>query len=169
MKPIPNFPGYFADTDGNIWSLRPFKRSKTPRTEPIQLHPHPNPNGYLMVNLQRDLKKIRIAVHTLILTTFVSPQPQGLYGCHGPNGKTDNSLANLSWGTPSKNQNDKWRDGTMLAGESHKRSKLKDQDIRQMRKLYANGMTAKAISKLFPTCHGNVCLIVNRQAWRHII
>lgn len=168
MKAIPNFDGYFADEQGNIWSLRPYKRSAHPRTEPIQIHAHPNPNGYLMVNLQRDRKKIRIAVHRLILTTFVGPAPQGFVGCHGPNGKTDNSLANLSWGTPSKNERDKWRDGTMPAGESHKRSKLRDDDIRQMRQLHSNGMTAKEISELFPTCHSNVCLILNGKAWSHV-
>lgn len=168
MKPIPNFPGYFADKAGNIWSMRPYKRSAHPRTEPIKIHPHPNPNGYLMVNLQRDLKKIRIAVHTLILTTFQGSRPDGLMGCHGPNGKSDNSLANLSWGTPTQNQADRLRDGTASRGETHARSVLTDNDIRKMRQLHSDGMTAKAISDLFPTCHSNVCLIVNRKAWTHI-
>jgi hypothetical protein len=52
-------------------------------------------------------------VHKLVATAFLGPLPSDKHEvCHGPNGKQDNRPANLSYGTRSQNQFDRYRDGT---------------------------------------------------------
>lgn len=63
------------------------------------------------INLSRDGKARRFAVHRLVLDAFVGPCPEGLQACHGNNVKHDNRLANLRWDTHSENVYDQVRDG----------------------------------------------------------
>tara|TARA_B100001287_G_C22563320_1_gene472544 strand:- start:257 stop:628 length:372 start_codon:yes stop_codon:yes gene_type:complete len=54
-------------------------------------------NGYRRVNLSG--KGNTHYVHRLVLRTFVGEPPRGKsFAVHGPNGRSDNSLWNLSWG-----------------------------------------------------------------------
>ena len=69
--------------------------------------------GYVQVNLcSTNGVRRHVYVHALVLEHFVGPRPDGMESCHGVNGPSDNSLTNLSWGTPSSNNLDKQRDGT---------------------------------------------------------
>lgn len=51
-------------------------------------------------------------VHHLVLTAFIGPRPDGMEGCHGPAGPSDNRLSNLRWDTHVANVRDTLRDGT---------------------------------------------------------
>lgn len=68
--------------------------------------------GYLYVGLSKgDITRCKW-VHTLVIQAFIGPPPPGLECLHGPGGKQDNRLTNLSYGTHSKNLYDMRRDGT---------------------------------------------------------
>jgi hypothetical protein len=51
-------------------------------------------------------------VHRIVMAAWVGPCPDGCEVRHGPNGVSDNSVSNLSYGTRSENQLDRRRDGT---------------------------------------------------------
>ena len=51
-------------------------------------------------------------VHTLVLTAFVGPKPEGLCARHLNGVPHDNRLENLAWGTYSENKFDQVRHGT---------------------------------------------------------
>jgi hypothetical protein len=69
--------------------------------------------GYVMVNLSMPGgQRWHTHVHTLVLSVFISPRPDGYYGCHNNGDPADNRLANLRWATPSSNNLDKRRHGT---------------------------------------------------------
>lgn len=75
-----------------------------------QLFPK-TPQGYFIVVMCSATRNTKY-VHRLVAETFIGPCPEGMEVCHGPNGKQDNSVSNLRYGTHSENQQDRFRDGT---------------------------------------------------------
>jgi hypothetical protein len=68
--------------------------------------------GHQNVNLSLGGVEGSVRVHKLVALAWLGPYPEGAEVCHGPLGKTDNSVANLSYGTRSDNLLQKRRDGT---------------------------------------------------------
>ena len=66
-------------------------------------------------------------VHSLVLTAFVAPRPEGMYALHKDDDPTNNSLDNLYWGTQSENIRQ-----CVTAGR-HPLRKLTDEDIHFIR------------------------------------
>lgn len=167
MKQIPNFPDYFADKGGNIYSIRPWGRNAKPPKTPRKLKPallEPRREYYYVV-LRRNGRGIARRIHRLILETFVGQRPEGMECCHGRGGKLDNSLSNLCWGTKTKNHGeDKLRDGTSNRGEKHGRSKLNRQQVLRIRSL-AGRVTQKKIAEMFNVGRTTVNYIINRKNW----
>lgn len=71
-----------------------------------------NPDGYERVTLQRAGKRIRRAVHHLVLEAFVGPRPDEAEACHGDGDPANNVASNLRWDTHSANIRDKRAHGT---------------------------------------------------------
>jgi hypothetical protein len=80
------------------------------------LGPYPNHNGDLIVNLWKDGKMHARRVHHLVLEAFVGLRPQGTEAMHDDDAKTNNALANLSWGTGSENKKQMWKNCIGLQG-----------------------------------------------------
>lgn len=80
------------------------------------LSPYPNHNGYMIVNLWKARKMHARRVHALVLEAFVGPRPPGMEGMHGDDDKTNNVLANLSWGTSGENKQQMWGNCIGLQG-----------------------------------------------------
>lgn len=115
LKPIPGFSGYFASSDGRIWTQK--RKGGNDRnagrilTDPRPLKAHLNGSGYLTVNLDLNGKTVSRRVHRLVLETFVGPAPDGFYACHYPDAtKSNNNINNLRWGSPADNAQDRYRD-----------------------------------------------------------
>lgn len=171
MKPIPNFPGYFATEDGGIFSLKtndPYKRVVL--KEPRQLKPKTTNHGYKMVVLTVEGKKFCRMVHQLILETFVGPRPAGMFACHGPKGKIDDSISNLYWETPQHNTLDRYRDNTMTYGKNHHSTKLTDSNVVEIRQRYAKGGISQAKLAVEYGVHQSIISdVVHRITWKHIL
>lgn len=107
---IPGYKGYQASNLGRIKSLDRMVGNNTGKrlVKERILKSCKNSDGYLHVSLRRHSAR----VHQLILLTFVGTRPDGMVTRHGPNGKLDNSLKNLCYGTRSENRQDQKRDGT---------------------------------------------------------
>lgn len=59
--------------------------------------------GYLSVNLGIHYKIKTFLVHTLVLTAFISPKPEGMEASHKDDNVTNNKLENLFWETHADN------------------------------------------------------------------
>lgn len=80
-----------------------------------------NQYGHLGVELSKGGVQQDALVHRLVAAAWIGPCPIGLEVRHGANGKLDNSVTNLSYGTHATNQLDMRRDGTH-SGRPVKRS-----------------------------------------------
>ncbi len=107
ISPVEGFPGYMVTSDGRVWSdKRGGRWLKLDR----------KPNGYLAAGLWREGRKRAVLVHSLVLSTFGSPRPEGQQARHLNGRQTDNRIENLAWGTPAENSADRDRMGNHRNG-----------------------------------------------------
>jgi hypothetical protein len=95
---------YRVSNLGRVWSVRANRCLKD----------SDRADGHRQVNLCRNGKPRSFQVHRLVALAFIpNDDPAGKpLVLHGPNGVTDNSAANLSWGDHAQNNGpDKVRDG----------------------------------------------------------
>jgi hypothetical protein len=110
-------------------------------------------HGYFQVVLSRNGKARPYYVHRLVGETFLGPLPPGQQTRHGPGGKLDNRLVNLSYGTRAENERDKIRDGTFrqghVTGDLHHSSKLTTVIVAECRRRHAAGETQTALARQY--------------------
>lgn len=121
---IPGHDYYYADKEGNIYSVTPadkkkffnyrhlkfkqvnglqFYNEKAGTIQLQKLRPLKNGNGYLSVRLSLEGKKTKEYIHRLILMTFKGPFPAGKQTNHKDLNRANNKLSNLEFVTPSEN------------------------------------------------------------------
>lgn len=145
---------------GSVWFL-----AKTPKFLSLKIAP----NGRKSIVLHRNGNRKTIPVSTLVLKAFVGPRPAGMYGCHGPQGLSSDSVKNLYWARPSRNNGeDRRRDKTDLFGEKHPRAKLSEANVKVVLKERSKGVTRHAIAKRFSVSPGTIGNIIYGRTWRHV-
>lgn len=157
-KEIPDFPGYYATVEGDIWS-GPKKYSPGYN----KLKPGVSNDKHLLVILYKADKRVTKKVHRLILETFVGPCPDGMEGCHYNDIPSDNELKNLRWDTRSNNNKDAYRNG-----RKYPSAKLNFSQVRIIKRLLNFGtLTYKEIGGVF-----NVSSVtigdIKRGAWQWV-
>jgi len=90
--------------------------------------------GYTAVVLARPGVRLTRTIHVLVALAWLGPRPDGMEVRHGVNGKLDNSLANLCYGTPKQNGEDQIRDGVSGRGEKNGNAKLSELQVRVARR-----------------------------------
>lgn len=112
---VPDYEGlYEANTNGDIRSLdREVKtRGGTRIARGRVLKPRVRADQYRQVGLHSDGVVRYFLVHGVIAATFFGPKPEGWNVCHWDGDKSNNSVSNLRYDTPSGNQYDNVRLGT---------------------------------------------------------
>ncbi|TDL05607.1 hypothetical protein EUA05_17955 [Mycobacterium paragordonae] len=113
----------------------------------------------------------QVKVHTLVCTAFHGPRPDGMECRHLNDVKADNRAENLCWGTMSENHEDAVRNGLRrpLRGQRHGRSKLSEDDVRVIRRDYAEGRCSQdELAKRYGVSQRLISGIVRRKTWTHI-
>lgn len=179
-KQIPNIPGYEADEDGNIWSVSSNWRGYGER----KISPTLNRDGYLSVRVSVDGKRSNHPIHKLVCKAFHGENPGGKQVRHIDGNKLNNKPENLAWGSAKDNAADRDFHGTTAKGArngSHTKpenrvrgeycgaSKLKNDDISEIRQLYeSKECSQRELAKKFHVCRSTIELIVHRQTWTHL-
>jgi hypothetical protein len=123
-------------------------------------------SGYQQVGLSRSGRVSTQAVHRLVAAAFLGPRPKGAVTLHGPAGRLDNRVCNLSYGTTAKNQGpDRLRDGTLPRGTRNGRAKLTKDDVRAIRGASAAGASQRKLARLHGVSHAVIGRIVRRESW----
>lgn len=121
------------------------------------------------VGLCRDGKSQTFSVHRLVTRAFLGPCPEGMEVCHGPAGRLDNSLTNLSYGTHLKNcGEDMRRDGTIPAGIRNASAILTDEIVLECRARAAAGESRRALAIEFGVAEDTIADAVAGVKWRHL-
>lgn len=180
-RPIPDFPGYMIGNDGTVLTerkQRPLKGKGAGRGTVAYLSGEwrmmnqvwgAGSKGYryLTVSLSKDGKIRHHCVHILVLTVFVGPCPQGMWGRHHDGDRNNNRLDNLSWATPKDNHADRIAHGTHLRGERCGTAKLTADQVRQIRELRQQGWLQKDIASKFKISRVQIQRILNGTRWQY--
>ncbi len=156
-RQIADFPDYWVSTLGRLFSCR--------RNPPRLLKPSTKDKGYPLVILcageSRVSRHVAFTVHTLVLTAFVGPCPEGMECCHWDGNPNNNRLDNLRWDTRRNNQIDTRRHGRL-------RTKLTPEKVNIIKYRRRQGLTLKAsvhgMGVSLQIAHG----ICAGRIWRHV-
>ena len=114
-KPVPGYEGHYeVSSEGRVRSLRRelySDRWAGYRTISERIM-KPTPGGtigYLAVTLRLNRQPKTHTVHTLVAAAFLGPRPEGMDVMHADDDPQNNRLENLSYGTRSENNYQRWR------------------------------------------------------------
>lgn len=115
--PVLSYVGYYEVSErGNVRSIDrviPRRAGGPQRIRGRTLKRSVTQGGYENVSLCDGTGNVRTQrVHSLVLTAFVCPRPDGLVACHNDGNPQNNNLSNLRWDTQSNNLGDMRRHGT---------------------------------------------------------
>ena len=164
--PIPEFiEDYEISSLGRVRRLRNMPPSLAGRI----LKPHKIPKGYCQVRLCSPVDRRMLLIHRLVMLAFVGPVPERMQVNHLNGNKEDNCLENLEYTTASANVRHAFAIGLKnQQGENNQSSTITENDVRQIRSLYASGWTLASLGKRFQMTKQGISLIVKRKNWSHI-
>lgn len=176
-KPIKGYEGvYEVSNFGRIKSLereiyRGKDYAKRVQKEKI-LKQVVNKDSYHRVSLNKNSKSKMFAVSRLVAEAFI-PNPENKPEVnHIDANRFNNKVENLEWVTAEENLNHARENGLLnkMQGEKSWCSKLKESDVKEIRRLHASGKhNQKELSRLFGVHHSNVNLIVKNKSWSWLV
>lgn len=101
--------------------------------------------------------------------TYSEWQPEGTLLCHTCDNRACCNPAHLFVGTAKDNTQDAVRKGRMHCGERTGTSKLTADQVREIRRLYDEGVKLTVLSKQFGTAVSNICHIGKRHVWKSVV
>lgn len=153
LHQIPTHPGYYANKDGKIYSVR-------------ELKPFIDKDGYLRVNTFVNKKRKRPGIHVLLALTFLKRKIKDSLVRHLDGNNQNNILSNLMWGTPEENNHDKAIHGS-VKGSNNPRALLNEDQVRQI-KLDLKQMKIREVALKFNISESAISAISCGQNWSHI-
>lgn len=104
----------------------------------------------------------RVAWHLSTGDPLDMPEIVRHYECRNP---PCVEVSHLRKGTTADNQADMVRDGNSTRGEKATRGKLNRDQVREIRRLYADGMTEAELARRFEVRQSSMWAILNGKAW----
>jgi hypothetical protein len=158
--------GCRVGSDGSFWR---FKAGRW-----VRIYGSKNDHNNWLVIIPGGTAKSRrcVKIAVLVLTAFVGPKPPGMECCHKDDNKDDNSIENLYWGTHKENMLDRDRHGLNVnhRGSAHGMSKLTEERVREIRKLWETGTRNQALlARMFNVTPGTIRQVIKRKTWNHVL
>ncbi len=124
--------------------------------------------GYDTVVLSAKGVQRRVYVHRLVAAAFLEPQDGRREVNHMNGNKTDNRAANLEYVTPAENKSHASRMGLLAVGSRNTQTKLKAEDVIEIRRLLAEGEYQRVIASKYGVCQTTIGDIHRSVTWRHV-
>jgi len=115
-------------------------------------------------------KRTKRYVSHLVANAFLPPKgPTDQMLRHLNDDPTDNRVENLAWGTYRDNTQDSILNGTKPTGSTHTNAKLTEDNVREIRRLYATGaLSYRKLARQFGVSTMTISNIVRRKKWKHV-
>lgn len=157
--------GHYAISDeGRIMRLSRGMGARPGR----MLSPIQNRDGYVVVNLKVHGKQKICRVHRLVGEAFL-PNPKNKPQInHKNNDRQDNRASNLEWVTNLENASHASDNRLLVHGSAHASTKLKEDDVRDIRQRYQNGETLQSLSRAYEITLGSLSPMVRGKTWKHV-
>jgi len=162
FRPIPCFDGYFASNLGRIVSVK----SGTPKLLKMYNGNLGRPRTTIVNSETKKLTSVR--AQRLVLMAFKGIPPEGMQASHIDGNPLNNNIDNLAWETHEENMARMVAHGNSTKGEANRTAKLKEDTVREIRRLYTSGVNMTELSKMFGVCSSNMHSIIKRKTWKHI-
>jgi len=135
------------------------------------LKPGLTTTGYLYVPLYIHGRRTMRRIHQLVADAFLPPKsPADTVVRHLNDNKLDNRVENLARGTQTDNMADSVRNGNGQDGITNCNAKLTEDDVREIRRLYATGkFSQRVLARRFGVSQATISLIVQRKIWKHVV
>ena len=168
-RDIPGWPGYRVGNDGSVISnrlnTRPRDHKKPERWYKLN---QAVSRGYHRVAFKQGEKNCWQFVHRLVLEAFVGPRPDGMQARHLDGNRSNNTPANLRWGTGKQNGEDRVRHGNQVRGSRVTISRLTEQQVIEIRHALANGATKKGLARKYRVSDTAIRCIARGRTWKHL-
>ena len=168
-KSIPGYESrYEVSNTGRVRSITITGNGHKPR-ELKQRSSHPF--GYKYVGLHSENGKGEvIAIHRLVLLTFIGPCPEGHLCNHKDNNPSNNSLYNLEWVTYSGNVQHmiNSRRENPPKGERCATSKLTSAQVEEIKNRLQKGERPTDIANEFKISRPTICDVRYNRTWKHL-
>ena len=105
----------------------------------------------------------------LVLLTFVGAPPDPSFEASHKDGNSANDFVeNLLWESHADNERRKVRHGTVIRGEGVAWSKLRESEVIELRKRFANGESIEAFVKETGLARATIFNAVKGKTWKHL-
>ena len=156
-KPVVGYEGLYEVSDAG--------RLRNAKTQKIKIYTRNKTENRPFVGLWRNNKIKIFKPHTLVLTAFAGPRPQGMECCHNNGDPFDNKLENLRWDTPRNNQLDRIKHGTSNRGERCAVAKLTEAHARA---IIADTRIHREIAAEYGVRENTISRIKSGKRWSHL-
>lgn len=162
IRPIPGYPHYFADNDGNILS-----DWRGPC--PAKLTGYRDRDGYRQVCISHGSSQSSERVHHLVLAAFVGPRLPGAECDHIDGDTSNNRPENLRWVSRTENEHYKYArlGGPPVSGERHHRARLNWAKVDEILLRVSRGESHRKLAAEYGVCLRTLQKVVYRKSWKH--
>lgn len=170
-KDIPGYIGYQASNLGNIKSLARTTIAKNNNImyfrEKILVPQSTCGYSRVLLTIRRQVKK-NTSVHRLAALAHIPNPNNHPVVNHKDGNKLNNHIDNLEWCTYSENTIHSLTIGSRKSGHNHKAAKLTLEQVKEIKRLYLQGITQRALSGIYNIDNSQICRIVNNKKWKYV-
>lgn len=157
---------YIVSTEGKIYSTKNVGRGKYHK----EISQRQTQDGYMIVTVGTNRNRKQMRVHRIIAEAFI-PNPDNLPEVdHIDCNKKNNNVINLRWlgSLENKKRTPFETRSRTHKGEKNGRAKLTENDVREIRKLYSDGVSQYQIAKMYGRGWSTIHNIIIKNTWREI-
>lgn len=122
------------------------------------------PNGYIHIRYNQ----MKLMAHRASWLIYKGKIPPKMCVCHHCDNRRCTNPDHLFIGTAKENSNDRDKKLRGLQGSRHHKAKLTENDVTEIKKRLACGITSYRIAKDFGVSDGSIWFIKHGITWRHI-
>jgi hypothetical protein len=171
-RPVAGHPDYLVDATGSVFSTRRkgrMPKNGQPKPACRRLRSRPNHDGYLVIDVvdKNDARARSLLVHRLVCAAFHGPPPTSAHEAQHRDGtRTNNAEANLKWGLPKENAEDRELHGRTPRGSRNGCAKLDEAGVAEIRARVQGGELQKDIAAELGLSKSAISHVITRRNWR---